>query len=90
MIVWRFLLYITGVTDLLWYNWWSGFWGGMSLFGMFVVAYRKLNCHVDGCRRIGVHRVAGTPFIVCRVHHPEVPDKITHEHIIKVHKDAGS
>jgi hypothetical protein len=42
----------------------------LTYFAIFVVAYRKLNCHAQGCWRLGLHHVEGTPYITCRKHHP--------------------
>lgn len=35
-----------------------------------VIFYRKHTCHAKGCWRISKHAVEGTPWIVCRKHHP--------------------
>lgn len=52
-----------------------------------VIGWRKyIECHVDKCHRVGLHRVHGTPFIVCRQHHPHGGN--TPEHILAAH--AGS
>jgi hypothetical protein len=53
-----------------WYSFWSSFGACLTYFAIFVVAYRKLNCHAQGCWRLGLHHVEGTPFITCRKHHP--------------------
>ena len=48
---------------------------------------RKVNCHTKGCWRIGHHALEGTPYILCRHHHPEVPNHgATHEHILAQHQ----
>lgn len=56
---------------------WSLFWGGiasdLSEFAIFVVVWRKVNCHAKGCWRVGLHRVDGTPYITCKRHHPALP-----------------
>ena len=75
------------------YNFWSGFGsdlGEATLISAVAVGVytgvRKANCHTKGCWRIGHHAVDGTPYIVCRHHHPGVPnDGPTHAHILKAH-----
>ena len=48
---------------------------------------RKVNCHTKGCWRIGHHVLEGTPYILCRHHHPGVPTKgASHEHILEQHR----
>jgi hypothetical protein len=65
-----------------WVIFWSGFGSCLTEFAIIGIVYRKLNCHQDGCRRIGLHKVEGTPYIVCRRHHPAIPDgKVTAEQI---------
>lgn len=75
------------------YGFWSGFGSdigeGAILVGVFSM-YRKHNCHVKGCWRIAHHPVEGTPFIVCRKHHPTVPSKgASLEHIHAAHRAAN-
>ena len=64
----------------LYYNFWSGFGSDLgeatliSAVGVGVyTGARKVNCHTKGCWRIGHHALEGTPYILCRHHHPEVP-----------------
>lgn len=56
----------------------SGWVSDLGIFGAPLVLYRKHNCHVRGCWRIG-HHPAGH-HIVCRRHHPDVPDKAPRAH----------
>lgn len=35
---------------------------------------RKVNCHSRKCWRIGHHPVEGTPYRLCKLHHPDVPN----------------
>jgi hypothetical protein len=47
------------------YQMWSGIIPALTiltLFGSLGGAYHLHNCHMDGCWRIGKHRVAGTPW----------------------------
>jgi len=78
----------------LYYNFWSGFGSDLgeatliSAVGIGVyTGVRKVNCHTKGCWRIGRHTLEGTPYILCRHHHPSVPSKgATHEHILEQHR----
>lgn len=80
--IWHWILNFTGThipsTGSQWYNFWSGFGsdiGEVVIIGGVWSLYRKHNCHVKGCWRIGKHAVDGTPYIVCATHHPDVPTK---------------
>jgi hypothetical protein len=56
---------------------------GLGVIGS-IIGWRKfVECHVDTCHKVGLHRVAGTPFIVCRGHHPHGGN--THEHVLAAH-----
>ncbi len=78
----------------LYYNFWSGFGSDLGeatlISAVCVGVYtgvRKVNCHTKGCWRIGHHPLEGTPYILCRHHHPEVPNHgATHEHILTQHQ----
>jgi hypothetical protein len=78
----------------LYYNFWSGFGSDLgeatliSAVGIGVyTGVRKVNCHTKGCWRIGHHALEGTPYILCRHHHPDVPTKgASHEHILQQHR----
>src|SRR5579863_2416534 len=66
----------------VYYNFWSGFGSDLgeatliSAVGIGVyTGVRKVNCHAKGCWRIGHHPLEGTPYILCRHHHPDVPTK---------------
>jgi hypothetical protein len=75
------------------YNFWSGIGSDIgevtliSAVGIGVyTGVRKVNCHSKRCWRIGHHALEGTPYILCRHHHPSVPNLgATHEHILNVH-----
>jgi len=74
----------------IYYNFWSGFGsdlGEATLISAVAVGVytgvRKVNCHTKGCWRIGHHPLDGTPYILCRHHHPHVPSAgATHAHIL--------
>jgi hypothetical protein len=76
------------------YNFWSGFGSDLgeatliSAVGIGVyTGVRKVNCHTKGCWRIGRHPLEGTPYVLCRHHHPHVPSGgATHEHILEQHR----
>jgi len=78
----------------LYYNFWSGFGADLgeatliSAVGIGVyTGVRKVNCHTKGCWRIGHHTLEGTPYILCRHHHPHVPSGgASHEHILAQHR----
>ena len=76
------------------YNFWSGIGSDLgeatliSAVGIGVyTGVRKVNCHTKGCWRIGKHPLDGTPYVLCRHHHPHVPSRgATHEHILEQHR----
>ncbi len=78
----------------LYYNFWSGFGSDLgeatliSAVGVGVyTGVRKVNCHTKGCWRIGHHVLEGTPYILCRHHHPGVPTRgASHQHILEQHR----
>lgn len=58
-----------------WYLWWSGMFGNITIFAAVAVFYRKHNCHVHRCLRIGTHTAVdrdGVQHTVCRTHHPDL------------------
>jgi hypothetical protein len=58
------------------YGFWSGFGSDISEFAIAVGIYtgvRKVNCHSWHCWRIGHHPLEGTPYHLCKKHHPDVP-----------------
>lgn len=69
-----------------WYSFWSGVGadlGQVVLLGGAVAFYRKHECHVRGCHRLGRQRIAGKQWVVCHKHHPDgdaTVDKIN-EHV---------
>ena len=76
------------------YNFWSGFGSDLgeatliSAVGVgLYTGLRKVNCHTKGCWRIGHHPLDGTPYILCRHHHPSVPTGgASHQHILEEHR----
>lgn len=58
--------------------------GGFAILGLAPRAWKLMECHHEGCRRIGHFRLGHLR--LCRVHHPAVPNdgKITNEHIKRI------
>lgn len=87
--IWHWIEVHTGTVNEsgAYYGFWSGFGsdiGELALLGGLWMGVRRINCHVKGCPRIGHYEVTGTPYKVCRKHHPDVPNKgVTHAHIIE-------
>ena len=86
----------------VYYNFWSGFGsdlGEVTLISAVLVGVytgvRRVNCHTRGCWRIGRHHLDGTPYVLCRHHHPEVPNEgASHAHILgeyhRVRREAAA
>ncbi len=68
------------------YNFVSGPLADITLLGGAYAIFRRHNCVVKGCFRIGRHPVAGTDHIVCRKHHPR--DSPTAEQVLADHAAA--
>ncbi len=84
----HWFLHITGAdnTSGVWYGFWSGFGSDLLEFTIVGTVWRKLNCHIKGCYRIGLHKVEGTPYITCKRHHPGIyVNSITAKHIKAEH-----
>lgn len=60
------------------YQWWSGMGsdlGELTIIGGLAMLYRKGECHMDGCHRIGWHpSEQHDGHVVCRRHHPHTQD----------------
>lgn len=70
------------------YGFWSGFGsdlGEVTLVVAVVAWYKTNQCHVDSCHKIGKHPFKH--YKLCRKHHPDIPNHLTHAHILKLHKD---
>ena len=79
--MWNAVAYFFGIhfygPTSQWYNFWSGFGSDLAEFSILlglIAVYRKHNCHVKRCWRLQHHVVAGTPYVVCRKHHPSIAD----------------
>lgn len=58
-----------------WYLWWSGMFGNLTIFAAVALFYRRHNCHIHGCWRLGRHTsvdVNGVEYLVCKRHHPDL------------------
>lgn len=87
------LLHVLGIDDASgpWYAFWSGFGSDLTLFtGLVAVVWsfwRRHNCHVRGCLRLGRHPVEGTSYVVCRFHHPH--GEPNHADVLAAHRNRG-
>lgn len=89
--LWAQLLELTGsrTASSMAYNFWSGFGGDLALLGAVAafpwVTYRRHNCQLKGCWRIGRHELTdadGVRRLLCWRHHPGVPSRqLTREHL---------
>ena len=76
--IWHTILHWLGVDNVSGpaYGWWSGAGsdiGELAIIGAVIGTWRRVNCHVKGCPRIGRHPAAGGQFVTCRRHSPD-PD----------------
>ena len=70
------------------YGFWSGFGsdvGELAIVGGLVSIYRRHNCEVHRCWRLGRHTTAAG-HAVCRRHHPD--DHLTVQDIDDAHRKA--
>ncbi len=70
------------------YLFWSGIGADaaeLAIVGGLISIYRRHNCHVRGCWRIGRNQVEGTAFMVCRPHHPD--GKPSHAHVLSAWRE---
>lgn len=71
------------------YLFWSGIAADVSelaIFGGLFGVYRRHQCEVRGCLRLGRHQTAAQ-HSVCRRHHPE--DHLTAEAVAAAHEEAS-
>lgn len=57
------------------YGFWSGFGSDITEFAILGIVFKRVNCHAKGCHRIGLHHIEGTPYTVCKKHHPLIGGK---------------
>jgi hypothetical protein len=70
-----------------WYLWWSGMFGNLTIFAGILIFYRRHNCNIHRCPRIGTHHATdanGVEHVVCRRHHPDlgVGHKLLPDHLV--------
>lgn len=80
-----FIMTITRINGGAWLNWWGGLGSSLSEFGIFLVIWKKFECHAPGCHRIGLHRTADGAYVLCRKHHPDVKNDLKLEDIHAAH-----
>jgi hypothetical protein len=75
--MWNTIRHLLGVDNASgpWYLWWSGPGAFLAYLGTVATLWRHVNCHTRRCWRFGRHSVDGTPYKVCRRHHPEIPNR---------------
>ena len=85
--MWQWIAHLLGLDNASGptYLFWSGFFGDTTIIGGAILLYLHHNCHVKGCPRIGRHPFQH--YKLCAKHHPAVPSKVTHLHIMKLHKN---
>ena len=69
------------------YLFWSGLGSDISevaVLGAVYAIWRRHNCAVKGCWRVGHRQVPGTDHVVCRRHHPR--PQPTHEELLAEHR----
>jgi hypothetical protein len=86
------LAFLSGITSANgWpYLTWSGIVGDIALIGGAWAIFRKMNCEVHGCPRIGRHDTAAG-HTVCRKHHPDphlYAQQVLDDHNEKVSHDT--
>ena len=77
--VWPWFVHFLGVDfgvpygHWIWYNFWSGFGSDLqefSVLGAVGAIYLKINCHQQGCPRIGrFPAIEGQGWHYCKTHH---------------------
>lgn len=85
---WHWLVHVTGSDYGLqagrwsFYGFFSGFGsdlGEITIIAGLLAIYKKHNCHVARCWRLGRHaftdEATGASYLLCRRHHPAVPDE---------------
>ena len=85
MSILHFIGHWTGISDESGsgYALWSGIGSGSPLLAGIALVFRRHNCHQRWCWRIGRHPHG--QYVLCSVHHPNVPDRgPTAEHIKEI------
>lgn len=82
------ILVIFGGVPGTWNLLWGGVFSCLGFIGALIALYRKHKCHEPRCHRLAKHHVEGTPYTVCRKHHPAIPDKAVKGEIGRAHAQA--
>lgn len=75
-----FLESVTGITNGSWYNFWSGIFADITIFGGLGVLYKRNKCKT--CFRLAHYPIEGTHYKTCAKH----TTKALHARIAKRHK----
>jgi len=71
-----------------WYLLWSGSLGILILVPSALLVLWHHTCHVPTCIRPGKHPTADGTYKLCRRHHPDVPNRLSHQAIVAAHREA--
>jgi len=58
----------------------------LSVVTLLVGGWHHVNCHQDGCYRIGKHKIDGTPW--CNAHHEQARPQLSDHHLLEQILDA--
>lgn len=72
------------------YALWSGIMNDVPVFVLgyffaFIPWYLHNRCHVDGCYKLGKYPYHH--YKLCKRHHPEVPEDISHAHVMSLRRN---
>lgn len=90
--LWAWIMHATGSDNVSGpeYGFWSGFGSDLAMLAAVLafpwVQYRRHNCQVKGCWRLGRHEFTdpdeGVRRLLCWVHHPDTERRqLTREHL---------
>lgn len=68
-----------------WYLFHSGIGGRLAVLAPMLLVWRRFNCEIAGCHRIGRHKSAAD-HMLCRKHHPD--DHLTVDRAHEMHREA--
>lgn len=76
------------------YLFWSGIFGDVTIFSGAIYAIHTLKkhseCHEETCHKHGKYefldKANNVTYKLCANHHPGVPAKVTHFHLVQTHK----
>jgi hypothetical protein len=78
--IYEWFLYFSGINYPPMAIWWGGLGSCLGYITVFGLAWRHLNCHADGCKRLGVreHEHDGQKVKLCRRCHRHVTGEKPH------------